>query len=85
MPNAAAQARQTAGATEERTLFAVACSRLLGARPILDRFEVPCGPARPPPPTGHFCVGEVLLSDGLAPHPLDDAVFRRPLGGEDAR
>lgn len=30
-PNAAAQARQTAGARDERTLFAVACSRLLGA------------------------------------------------------
>ena len=29
-PNAAAQARQTAGARYERTLFAVACSRLLG-------------------------------------------------------
>jgi hypothetical protein len=29
MPNAAAQARQTAGATQERTLYAVACSRLL--------------------------------------------------------
>jgi hypothetical protein len=29
-PNAAAQARQTAGARHERTLFAVACSRLLG-------------------------------------------------------
>jgi hypothetical protein len=29
-PNAAAQARQTAGATQERTLFAVACSRLFG-------------------------------------------------------
>src|SRR5215475_9030776 len=29
-PNAAAQARQTAGARDERTLFAVACSRLLG-------------------------------------------------------
>jgi hypothetical protein len=28
--NAAAQARQTAGARDERTLFAVACSRLLG-------------------------------------------------------
>ena len=28
-PNAVAQARQTAGATQERTLFAVACSRLL--------------------------------------------------------
>ena len=31
MPNAAAQARRTAGARDERTLFAVACSRLLGA------------------------------------------------------
>jgi hypothetical protein len=30
-PNAAAQARQTAGARHERTLFAVACSRLLGS------------------------------------------------------
>src|SRR5262245_41988540 len=30
MPNAAAQVRQTAGARHERTLFAVACSRLLG-------------------------------------------------------
>src|SRR5215470_18483458 len=29
-PNAAAQARQTAGARHERTLFAVACSRLFG-------------------------------------------------------
>jgi hypothetical protein len=28
--NGAAQARQTAGARDERTLFAVACSRLLG-------------------------------------------------------
>ena len=31
--NAAAQARRTAGARHERTLFAVACSRLLGALP----------------------------------------------------
>src|SRR5262245_62695911 len=31
MPNAAAQARQTAGARHERTLSAVACSRLFGA------------------------------------------------------
>src|SRR5262249_41985669 len=31
-PNAAAQARQTAGATQERTLSAVACSRMLDAR-----------------------------------------------------
>jgi hypothetical protein len=30
-PNAAAQARQTAEARHERTLFAVACSRLFGA------------------------------------------------------
>src|SRR5262245_7226557 len=30
MPNAAAQARQTAGARHERTLCAVACSRLFG-------------------------------------------------------
>ena len=38
-PNAAAQARQTAGARYERTLFAVACSRLLGPAPAPDGLE----------------------------------------------
>jgi hypothetical protein len=38
-PNAAAQARQTAGARHERTLFAVACSRLFGLVPVPGELE----------------------------------------------
>src|SRR5262245_59653079 len=42
-PNAAAQARQIAGARDERTLFAVACSRLFGARLGTDSYWAsPC-------------------------------------------
>jgi hypothetical protein len=37
--NAAAQARQTAGARHERTLFAVACSRLFGLVPVPGELE----------------------------------------------
>jgi hypothetical protein len=36
---AAAQARQTAGARHERTLFAVACSRLFGLVPVPGELE----------------------------------------------
>src|SRR5262245_10749986 len=42
--NAAGQARQTAGARDERTLFAVACSRLLELTGRSDQ-RLPCTPA----------------------------------------
>src|SRR6516164_4451802 len=44
-PNAAAQARQTGGARDERTLSAVACSRLFGKAPAS------CAPAPSMPRT----------------------------------
>jgi hypothetical protein len=47
-PNAAAQARQTAGARDERTLFAVACTPLLGRA---WHRAAPGDPARFPCPT----------------------------------
>jgi hypothetical protein len=58
--NAAAQARQTAGATQERTLFAVACKRLFGKAPALcePSSSVPRTPIGSPHPPGGGASGE---------------------------